>query len=173
MATDDFSKDTPLDRLRTMRWVPQYHGPCPNKTVTGGIVDMWLLASDETAEGIISIAVPKGRSDIVGYIAACCGNPMRWVTDMVSKRPEGDAFDEEVREIGTVLFKAYSEWLEKRRPGKQANAWTLNLAMSEMWFAFCGQLNHSLRGRLLFEFMQLATTDYKPDPYPAKDGGVT
>jgi hypothetical protein len=171
MATDNFSKDTSLDRLRMMRWVPQYHGPCPNETVTGGVVDMWLLVDDEKGEGIISIAVPKGRSDIAGYVAACCGNPVRWVTDMVVKSE--DAQEDETREIGDVLFKAYSEWLRKRHPNEQANGWTLNRAMSQMWFAFCGQLNHALRGRLLFEFMQLATTDYDPgpEPTPAKGGG--
>lgn len=162
--SDRIAAHKTLDELRQMRWAPKYHGEVPNESAPDGKVDMWILVDDETGDGIVTIGLPPGRSDIAGYIAACCGNPVRWVTSMWRPDPQRDGLDDpedvlgkQTREIGDVLFGAYNGWLE--RNGGQSNGWTLNDALAYMWYAFCGQLSHDMRGRLLFKFMQLATTD--------------
>jgi hypothetical protein len=160
-----------VSELRLMKWRATYHGEVPNKTAPGGAVDMWLLVDDETGDSIVSLGVPKGRSDIAGYIVMCCGNPVRWVTSMrkpdLAKQgvidPEG-ALAKETKVIADALFAALME----QHPGdRQVNGWTLNDALAQLWFAFCGQLSHKQRGELLFEFLQIATTDY--DQLKAED----
>jgi hypothetical protein len=161
--SDDFHKT--IEQLRLLRWEPKYHGPVKNDSVPGGIVDMWILVDSETGESIVSLGVPKGRSDIAGFIAACCGNPMRWVTAMMPRNrtaqgifdPE-DKIGQEANALGDALFAA----IYKHCGDKQANGWVINEALAAAWFAFCGQLSHDMRCRLLFEFLQLATTDYDP-----------
>lgn len=167
-----------IDDLRMMKWSPKYHGRVQNDTVSGGIVDMWLLVDDASGESIVSLGVPKGRSDIAGYIAACCGNPVRWVTGMWRPDPRADGLDDpddkmaaEARSIADALTAALFAWMSKN--GREsANGWTLNDALAFIWFAFCGQLSHDDRGRLLFKFLQLATTDYDPDKQSPKPWGA-
>jgi hypothetical protein len=153
-----------LDALRLMRWEPKYYGHVPNKNAPGGTVDMWLMVDDETGEGIVTLGVPTGRSDIAGYVAACCGNPVRWVTRMWRPDPRADGIDDpdgilhrETQEISDALFRSYMAWLDENKV--QPNGWTLSDALAMVWFAFCGQLSHDMRGRLLFKFLSLATTD--------------
>lgn len=161
-----------IDDIRAMKWSPKFHGEVPNKTAEGGAVDMWEMVNADTGETLITVGVPKGRSDIAGYIAACCGNPVRWVTAMPPRAdltrdgvhdPEG-ILHKEYLEISDVIFKAFTKYLsDNNKP--QANGWTLNDALSAMWYAFCAQLPHAERGLLLFRFLQLATTDYQsPEP---------
>jgi hypothetical protein len=172
---DEMDYGKTLDELRRMKWEPKYHGQVRNDSAPGGVVDMWLLVDAETGDGILSLGVPKGRDDIVGYIAACCSNPVRWVTAMDQRdlRQDGvhdpaGALHEEANRIADALFDAYQVALD----GQQANGWTLNDALSYVWFAFCGQLSHELRGRLLFRFLQMATTDYKPPPPVGNPGSA-
>lgn len=156
-----------IDGIRKLRWIPKIKR-------SNGEYDMWELVSDETGETIVSLGVPHGRNDIAGYVAACCSNPVRWVTNMWRPDPLKDGVSDpdgileaEGKAIGDVLFEAYATWLEKNGTDvspKQANGWTLNDAMANVWFAFCGQLSHDMRGRLLFKFLQLATADYAPPP---------
>lgn len=165
-----------LDELRLLRWAPKYFGPVETED---GVADMWLLVDDQSGGTIVSLGVPLGRSDLAGYVAACCGNPTRWVTSMWRPDPRADGLadpegvlESEAKDITDVLFAAYTDWLGKQ-PGRdgqprQANGWTLSDALSFVWFAFCGQLSHELRGRLLFRFLQLATHDHQPaEPAPA------
>lgn len=171
MSTEDYHAK--IDALKLMRWQPRFHGPVHNVTAPGGWVDMWAMVDSETGETIVSVGVPTGRSDIAGYIAACCSNRARLVTDIDRRDlaldgiadPEG-ILATEARAIADALYTAYTMILEAT--DKAPNGWTLNDAIGQLWFAFCGQLSHDMRGRLLFRFLQLATTDWKPEDEPSK-----
>lgn len=161
-----------LEKLRLAKWEARYHGPVPSGSAPGGMVDMWIMVDSETGEGIVSLGVPLGRSDIAGYVAAACGNPVRWVTEMDVRDPRADKIDDpdnmlrkEASAIADALFAVLIRWLETNKRNGQANAYTLNDALAWIWFTFCGQLDHSERGRLIFRFMQLATQDIDPDTF--------
>lgn len=164
-----------LGDLRKLKWRAEYHGEVPNASAPGGVIDMWLLVDDESGDSIVSLGVPKGRSDVAGYIAACCGNPVRWVTSMKYPRdprqtgvhPEAaDQLHELAKPLADDLFALIAKHF-KCDDGRQANGWVLNYAMAMTWFAFCGQLPHPMRGQLLFSFLQLATTDYEGERAPS------
>lgn len=154
-----------IEQLRLMKWSPKFHGTLQNPSAPSGKVDMWELTDDRTGETLVTVSVPHGRSDIAAYIAACCGNPVRWVTSMWRSDSRKDGLDDpddvlgkQSREIADHLFAALIRYMGDR----QANGWAINDALSYIWFTFCGQLNHEMRGQLLFKFLQLATTDYDP-----------
>lgn len=172
--TDREETQQTIDALKLMQWAPRYHGWVDNPTAPGGGVDMWGMVDGETGETIVSVGVPKGRSDIVGYISACCSNRLRLVTtmDRLDLSAEGVSDPEgvlaaETRVIADMLYTAYTLVLEST--GKQPNGWTLNEALAQVWFAFCGQLSHDMRGRLLFRLLQLATTDWKEPAEPKEE----
>lgn len=154
--------DRTIDDLRLLKWQPRYHGAIQNPTAPGGIVDMWALTDPESGDVLVTVGVPKGRSDIAGYIAACCGNPTRWVTDTRDLRDDGindpeGVMERDARALTDKLFAVLPT-------GPSVNAWTLNDALSYLWFCFCGQLPHKLRGQLLYRFLQMATRDYPRFP---------
>lgn len=61
--------------LKTCKWAATFH-----KTINrsdGKVVDMWLIHDDESGEGIVSIAVPHGRKDIVEFVVRSCAAGQR------------------------------------------------------------------------------------------------
>lgn len=172
-----------ISELRLLRWRPTFQGTLDNITAKdwGFKVDMWAMVDNDDGTVLVSIAVPPGRSDVAGYIAACCGNPVRWVTDMDLRDPRADSIDDpdnvlriEAQAISDHLFAAFSDWLAANKPNGQCNGYTLNDALSYLWFAYCGQLDHQQRGRLLLRFMQIAVSDWsKPGGPEDGDGSLS
>jgi hypothetical protein len=156
-----------LEAIRAMCWRPKFVQEVKNRTTSGDAVDLWFMVEDETGEPIVSLGVPRGRSDIAGYVAACCGNPTRRVTsmDLRDLRLDGihDPEDKLSREADAVATKLYMAVTEHYAEGGQVNGWAVNDALSYAWYVFCGQLSHEQRGRLLFRFMQFVTVDRTPE----------
>lgn len=158
-----------LDEIRLMRWKPVLHS-------TNGEHDLWKLVDNDNGETIVSLGVPHGRNDIVGYVAACCSSPVRWVTSLWKRDPAktgvggkaADLVEKTTRGYQEAMFSAVMRY-HAENSIDQVEGYSMNEALAAMWFAFCGQLPHAERGWLLFEFLQLATTDYQVPESPSDE----
>lgn len=77
-----------ISLIKAKPWDAHFHKTLDNSTVPGGKVDMYLIADDETGEGLVSVAVPHGEGFLAHWIAACCADP--WFI----KQPEFAAMTE-------------------------------------------------------------------------------
>lgn len=64
--------DSSIPDLRTMTFAAKFHRTLDNPDAPGGKVDMWLLHDSMTGDGLVSIAVPHGREDIITFIVRSC-----------------------------------------------------------------------------------------------------
>lgn len=159
-----------LEAIQRMKWSPKFWRSYDKPDAPGGGTDMWWLVDDDSGETLVAVSVPKGRSDIIGYIAANCSGRMRMVFPDKAQRQAADAtfdpqgvMETESRAIADALYAAYVAHLHDN--GKQPNAWTLNEAMQMLWFAWCGQVPDELRALLLYRFNRTATADaHMPTP---------